>query len=63
MGEILTSIHGRKLGLDKFGNLVVLGSVIPGGGVRCSAGLGWAVATNANGPERMLIGPLFAMWT
>lgn len=33
MGEILTSIHGRKLGLDKDGNLVTKGGVITGGGL------------------------------
>lgn len=32
MGEILTSIRGRKLGLDKDDNLVVKGSIITGGG-------------------------------
>lgn len=31
MGEILTSLHGRSVGLDVDGNLVVKGSVITGG--------------------------------
>lgn len=32
MGEILTSIHGRRLGIDRHGNVVAGGSLITGGG-------------------------------